>query len=259
MQNAPRERVTQPSSRPKLKSGNDQSPRLLRINDSGTPDCIPYELIRARRRSMVIQARAEGILVRAPKTATVSEIEAFMQRHAAWIRDHLAARSQVVPFAWREGTALPVLGSTVRITAAPDVTRVERIGDQLAMPPQLLQFRCREAVLNWLRTSALILFNQRVLMQTTKMGIETPPVRLSNARTRWGSCAKGPNGARLSLHWKLYLLPLALIDYVIAHELAHLREMNHSARFWAEVAKLYPDYKAARLELVRSAHTLPSI
>jgi predicted metal-dependent hydrolase len=259
MQNDPRERAIQPSSRPKMKSGTDQSPRLLRINDTGTPDCIPYELIRARRRSMVIQARAEGIRVRAPKTATVSEIEAFMRLHATWIRDHLAACTQVMPFAWQEGTVLPVLGSTVRIAGVPDVARVERIGDQLAMPPQLLEYRCREAVLNWLRTSALILFIQRVLLQTTKMGIATPPVRLSNARTRWGSCAKGPNGARLSLHWKLYLLPLGLIDYVIAHELAHLREMNHSARFWAEVAKLYPDYKAARLELVRAARTLPPI
>lgn len=259
MRSDPAERSTEPSSRPKLKSGNDQSPRLLRISDNGTPDCIPYELIRARRRSMVIQARADGIRVRAPKHATVSEIEAFMRQHAAWIRDHLAACSSTVPFAWQDGAIIPVLGRNVRITGVPGLAGIALIGDRLAMPPLLLEFRCREAVLNWLRTSALILFNQRVVAQSAKLDIAAPPVRLSNARTRWGSCARGPDGARLSLHWKLYLLPIALVDYVIAHELAHLREMNHSVRFWLEVGKLYPDYKAARIELNRAARTLPPI
>lgn len=253
------EHATQTSSRPKLKSGNDPSPRLLRISDAATPDCIPYELIRARRRSMVIQARADGIRVRAPKHATIGEIEEFMRLHAAWIRDHLATCSRAVPFAWQNGTMIPVLGRDVRITGIPGMTGIALVGDRLAMAPVLLEFRCREAVLNWIRTSALVLFNQRVVAQCARMGITPPPVRLSNARTRWGSCAHGPDGARLSLHWKLYLLPLALVDYVIAHELAHLREMNHSARFWAEVGKLYPDYKAARIELNRAARTLPPI
>ena len=253
------ERQEAMASRPKLKSGNDQSPRLLRINDAATPDCIPYELIRARRRSMVIQARAEGIRVRAPKHATISEIEAFMRQHAAWIRDHLAACSTVAPFVWQEGAVIPVLGRNVRITGIPGLTGIALVGDRLAMPPVLLESRCREAVLNWLRTSALVLFNQRVVAQSEKTGVAAPPVRLTNARTRWGSCARGPDGARLSLHWKLYLLPIALIDYVIAHELAHLREMNHSARFWAEVGRMYPDYKAARIELNRATHTLSPI
>ena len=81
------------------------------------------------------------------------------------------------------------------------------------------------------------------------------PLRSSKDRSSLPKAA----GTRLSLHWKLYHLPLSLIDYVIVHELAHLREMNHSARFWAEVECLYPDYKVARVELNRIAPTLPLI
>jgi predicted metal-dependent hydrolase len=250
---------TQASSRPKLKAGGDQSPRLLRLDDGQMPDTIPYELIRARRRSMVIQARAEGIRIRAPKYALVGEIETFMRRHAKWIREHLLACSHLKPFAWRDGTLLPVLGRDVRIAGIDGMRGIALVGDQLALPPALLESGCRDAVLAWLRSSALVLFQQRVTLHVGKMGIAAPPLRLTNARTRWGSCAHGPNGTRLSLHWKLYHLPLSLIDYVIVHELAHLREMNHSARFWAEVESLYPDYKAARVELNRIAHTLPLI
>jgi predicted metal-dependent hydrolase len=78
-----------------------------------------------------------------------------------------------------------------------------------------------------------------------------PTVHLSNARTRWGSChASG----RVHLNWRLVQMPLHLIDYVVAHEVAHLLEMNHSQRFWRTVARMVPDYAARRRELRSDSH-----
>ena len=82
----------------------------------------------------------------------------------------------------------------------------------------------------------------------------TPALTLSNARTQWGLCRED---GQVRLNWRLIHLPLHLVDYVVAHELAHLREMNHSARFWAVVGALYPDYRQARSELRHCNHRLP--
>ena len=76
-------------------------------------------------------------------------------------------------------------------------------------------------------------------------------MRLSNARSRWGSCHVS---GRISLNWRLIQLPPHLVDYVVVHELAHLREMNHSPRFWSLVGRIIPDYQARRRELRREAH-----
>ena len=81
-----------------------------------------------------------------------------------------------------------------------------------------------------------------------------PPLALSAARTRWGSCSLR-SGIRLN--WRLIHFPADTVDYVVAHELAHLREMNHSPRFWAVVGEIYPDYQAARDELKRLAANCP--
>ncbi|HNB07544.1 MAG TPA: DUF45 domain-containing protein, partial [Thauera aminoaromatica] len=83
-----------------------------------------------------------------------------------------------------------------------------------------------------------------------------PPVSLSSAATRWGSCS---TRSGIRLHWRLIHLEPALIDYVVAHEVAHLAEMNHSPRFWAVVERLYPDWRAARAALRSAAATLPVI
>jgi predicted metal-dependent hydrolase len=78
-----------------------------------------------------------------------------------------------------------------------------------------------------------------------------PAIRLSNARTRWGTCHVD---GRIRLNWRLIQVPPALIDYVVVHELAHLREPNHSSRFWSQVGSVLPDYKERRLALRRDAH-----
>jgi predicted metal-dependent hydrolase len=114
----------------------------------------------------------------------------------------------------------------------------------------------RERALDWMRARALEFFCERVAMLAGPLGLHVSSVGLSDAQTRWGSC--GSNG-RILLSWRLMMLPPHLIDYVAAHELAHLRELNHSPRFWDIVALLYPDHRAARRELNSRAPTLPDL
>jgi len=114
----------------------------------------------------------------------------------------------------------------------------------------------RQVLLRGLQQRALGLFCHRVEEFCLRLGHPVPAVGLSNARTRWGSCS---SRSGIRLHWRLVHLPLALIDYVVAHEVAHLVEMNHSPRFWSVVASLYPDHVAARRALRQAAAGLPSL
>jgi len=219
---------------------------------------LRYELVRARRRSIAIQALQEGIRVRAPSWASIAAIESFMRLQEGWITEHLRLRRDTRPFSWSEGAELPLLGETVRIVST-DAKAIRAADGRLEVPAGLLATGCREAVLGWIRERARALYAARMAEGAARLDVPMPRLRLSSARTRWGSCSHNPGGPRISLHWKLYLLPPMLIDYVIAHELAHLVELNHSRRFWAVVERLYPDYRAARPELNRLGRALPPL
>jgi predicted metal-dependent hydrolase len=112
----------------------------------------------------------------------------------------------------------------------------------------------RERVLAWIREQALALFRERVAALSRSLDLTVSGVGLSNARTQWGSCSAS---GRIRLNWRLMLLPAHLLDYVVAHEVAHRRELNHSVRFWDVVATLYPRYREARRELSALSKTLP--
>jgi hypothetical protein len=112
----------------------------------------------------------------------------------------------------------------------------------------------RDTVLAWIRAEALALFCERAARYAPLLGVAVPRIRLSNSKSQWGSCSAD---GRVLLCWRLTHLPLTLVDYVVAHELAHLLQLNHSSRFWALVGKLCPDYAHARKELNRLGRRLP--
>jgi predicted metal-dependent hydrolase len=236
-----------------------KSPSATRRQLQLATGVLNYELVRARRRSIAIQALQEGIRVRAPRWASIADIEHFMRAQQEWIHERLAADNDHGLFSWVAGAQLPLLGRMVHLAAVAGQRHIVLQQDRLAIPAEWLAAGCRDAALKWIRARALALFRERAGVYAQQLGLPAPALRLSNARTRWGSCSHGPSGPRISLHWKLYLLPQALIDYVIAHELSHLRELNHSARFWAVVEGLYPEYRAARLELNRLGRGLPRL
>jgi predicted metal-dependent hydrolase len=216
-----------------------------------------YGFVRASRKTLTIVVERGLVEVRAPRWTPIAEIEAFIREKERWIRRRIDdARRTAPPFAWREGERLPVLGEPLRIVVGHTASGVERSGDALIVAPrsQAGAQALREPVLEWLCEQAKTVFAERVALYAARIDVPYPELRLSNARTQWGSCnARG----RVLLNWRLVHAPVRLIDYVVAHELAHLRELNHSRRFWALVEKAYPDCRGARRELNRLEKQLP--
>jgi len=215
---------------------------------------LSYHLVRAKRRTIALFVDGDGIEARAPRHAAIADIETFIREKERWIRRRLAEPRRR-PLVWEAGTRLPWLGRTVSLMLRHGESGVwlseDRLELGLADGASL-----RERALDWMRTQALEFFRGRVAELVRSRGLRVVAVGLSNAQTRWGSC--GSNG-RILLNWRLMMLPPHLIDYVAAHELAHLRELNHSPRFWGIVALLYPDFRAARRELNARAPALPDL
>jgi predicted metal-dependent hydrolase len=224
--------------------------RLLLVGKSP----LRYALTRAKRRTIALFAGPEGIEVRAPQRATIAEIESFIREKETWIRKRLA-EPRPARFRWNNGAVLPWLGGALSVVLRPDASGVARAGARLEIGTAR-GGAPREHALTWIRQQALVLFRERVDALSARSGLAASAVALSNAATQWGSCnAKG----RILLNWRLMMFPLRLIDYVVVHELAHRRELNHSKRFWAIVASLCPEHAAHRRELHRLARSLPEL
>jgi predicted metal-dependent hydrolase len=222
-------------------------------------EIVGYRFRRARRRSIGIVIDDDGLRVAAPGHTSIAKVEAFIREKARWVLKKLsewraAPKPPVVN--WSDGTMIALLGQPVRIELLPgqrDISLQDgRLGIGLA--PRGEPAALRKRGIAWLKDRARTLLGERLALYAARLGVPTPVLTLSNARTQWGMCRED---GRVRLNWRLIHLPLRLIDYVVAHELSHLREMNHSARFWAVVGRLYPDYEAARRELRDCSHRLP--
>ncbi len=224
---------------------------------------VPYWFRRARRRTIGIVVDERGLSAAAPRWTTIAEVEAFIREKERWVLARLdEARRQIrTPFLWREGARLPYLGGEIVLArAAAGPTRLAGESLWVAYPAFESAARLREAVRAWLKRAALELFEARVARFAPSLQVATPRIGLSNAASQWGSCSTGRDGrARILLHWKLVHFELPLVDYVVAHELAHLRHMNHSAAFWRAVESVYPDHKAARRALRERGPLLPDL
>ena len=223
---------------------------------------VAYTLRRSVRKTLGLRIDHRGLTVGVPLRVGLREAEAFIHSHGAWIVDKL--RSHPAPaaqpaFEAREGDLLPVLGDAWQLRIGRGNNRVlwHEAGPQRVVELALRSGGdARRLLLRELQQKGLDLFRNRVEEFCLRLGRPQPPVALSNARTRWGSCS---SRSGIRLHWRLIHLPLGLIDYVVAHEVAHLVEMNHSPRFWSVVESLYPDHVAARKALRAAAASLPLI
>jgi len=222
-------------------------------------EIVAYRFRRARRRTIGIAIDADGLRVAAPGHAPIAEVEGFIREKARWVLKKLsewraAPRPPVVN--WGEGAVIALLGEPVKIELVPGRRGISlqegRLGIGLA--PRAEPAALRKRGIAWIKERSRALLGERLAHYAASLGVPAPALALSNARTQWGVCRAD---GRVRLNWRLIHLPLRLVDYVVAHELAHLREMNHSARFWAVVGGLYPDYAAARAELRDCSHRLP--
>lgn len=248
---------------------------------------LAYRLARSRRRTIAIHVRTDGVEVRAPHRVSLADIENFMRSKARWIRRKLSEGKPAQPFRWASGSELTILGEPVRLMAAPELQGIMREGEWLKIgqlgsrrrraasemslrpdmdashiestlhPEASLSLAWRKAIIAWLREAAMAHFSVRVAELAARLSVPMPVLKLSNAASQWGSCIRRAHEVRVLLHWKLYLLPPHLVDYVVAHELAHIRQLNHSPRFWSEVERIYPQAAAARRELRLLGRQLP--
>lgn len=210
-----------------------------------------YTLIRSGRRTLAIEIKEDaGVLVRAPQRLPLWQIEAFLEQKQAWIAEKLAQarRSAQARDAARavRPRRLPLFGVEYPVCCGqaeppafaegrfslPDVPPAE-------LPPLI------EAIY---REQAACMLPQRVSQFAAVMGVAPSAVKISGAAGRWGSCS-GKNS--LNFSWRLALAPLEAVDYVVVHELAHIREHNHSQRFWRLVERYQPDYRRAQ-ELLKT-------
>ncbi len=221
---------------------------------------VGYELRRARRRTIGFVVGDEGLTVSAPRWVPQAEIDSALQGKAGWILRKLQEQGERLQrldarrIDWRDGASLPFLGDTVHLVLDPRVTgavldaatAAPRLTLRVGLPPQAEPGQIRDVVQSWLQRQARRVFEERCRHFAPQLGVQVRRLSLSSAQTRWGSASA--NGA-IRLNWRLIHFAQATIDYVVAHELAHLRVMDHSPRFWDVVRSVLPDYERARGEL----------
>lgn len=213
---------------------------------------IPYHLERRSRKTVGMRISPDGLVVHAPRRISQSQLEHLLLTKADWIRKKLEAQQNnaIAPTQWQDGTSLLLLGNDITLSVRHDARNraVEYLPGilQVALPTPEDATTIARKVLQWYRKEAMTDFGRRLEILSAKLGVPTPSLFLSNARSRWGSCN---SRGEVRLNWRLLQAPPHIINYVICHELAHLKQMNHSAKFWAIVEKICPDYKRAEKEL----------
>ena len=214
-------------------------------------ESISYLLERRSRRTVGLKITAEGLVVHAPKRIFEFQLNQILQEKSHWILNKLQAReaNQIDKIQWIDGEHLLYLGNDIQLKLINNVkksTRFENSELQIHAPEASIHSVCCRMVLMWYKKQALLDFSRRLEILSAKLGVPTPPLTLSNAGSRWGSCN---SRGEVRLSWRLLQAPPYIINYVICHELAHLKQMNHSPKFYAVLESLFPNYKAAEKEL----------
>jgi predicted metal-dependent hydrolase len=221
---------------------------------------IHYCLRRTRRRTIGLQVGPEGLLVSAPRWALVSDIVAAVQERAAWALAKMRQVQQAEQarvqrrIQWRDGDCVSFLGQPLVLRLGFTdrsglVLRDEDLNNRVLEIPlgvQASPSQVQDLVCTWLIERARPYFESRLRHFAPQLGVQWSRLRLSRARTRWGSASAD---GRICLNWRLMHHSAEVIDYVVVHELSHLRVMNHSPQFWSTVASILPGYAALRLEL----------
>jgi predicted metal-dependent hydrolase len=236
-----------------------------------TVHTVNYELLRSSRRTMTFSVSPAGLSVRAPFGMSQHSIESAVQEKGRWIVRKLAGMQQreeriaSLKMDWQGGAQLAYLGGTLKLSIDPDADTTAQIATQtsadqadktwelkLKLPAKSSEKKIRDATKKWLAQQAMEHYTARMNHYAPMLGVTWKTLTLTNADSRWGS-AKADGSIRL--HWRLMQFSHDVIDYVVVHELSHLRELNHSSRFWATVASVLPDYEARQKRL--KAQILP--
>ena len=234
---------------------------------------VAYEFRRSKRRTIGFSVGADGLAVSAPKWVPLHEIDKAVLEKSGWIVKKLQEtrerheRLESARIDWKNGATLPFLGEQVRVvidsrhsfdgvgaelSAHPAaVANAAEAGQalrslQVALPLSATPEQIRDAVQAWLMRQARQLFTERLTHFSPRLGVQWRKLSLSSAGTRWGSASADGS---IRLNWRLVHFKLSVIDYVVVHELSHLRVMDHSPRFWDTVRAVVPDFAQLRGQL----------
>ena len=224
---------------------------LRSIQLAGT--AITYTLKRSgKRRSIGLRIDDRGLTVNIPLRASEKWLQSVLNEKADWVVEKLGGwqKKKTVAPQWLDGEKIPFRGETFTLRIFPSLFKSppQLHGEQLHLYVTDItdEAKIETVVTKWYRQEAERVFQECVAHYAPLMSVAPKQIKLSSARTQWGSCTS--HGV-IRLNWQLVRMPLHLIDYVVVHELAHLIEMNHSAAFWRVVENSCPDYEIRRAEL----------
>jgi predicted metal-dependent hydrolase len=229
---------------------------------------VAYEFRRAKRRNIGFSVGPDGLTVSAPRWVTIGEMESALKEKSRWIVAKLSqsqdrrARIEAARIEWQDGASFPFLGETVIVvldprhafsesgavlnTAAEALPGVPRLTLHVGLSHTAQPAQIRDAVQAWLMRQAKRIFTERLNHYAPQLGVQWRKLALSSAGTLWGTAHQDGS---IRLNWRLIHFKLNVIDYVVAHELSHLRVMDHSPRFWETVKSVVPDYAELRGKL----------
>ncbi|HEX2256456.1 MAG TPA: SprT family zinc-dependent metalloprotease [Afifellaceae bacterium] len=211
---------------------------------------------RARRMTLRIDPASGGAVATVPVGIRMPEVERFVGRHLGWIASRLQSLPPRTPF--RDGGVIPLRGEPCRIVHRPGrglVALTNGFGEPRIVVPGAPEHLPRRLG-DWLKREARRDLLEAVARHAGRLGRRPSAIRVGDARSRWGSCT---SRGVLSFSWRLVLAPPAVLDYLAAHEVAHLAEMNHGPAFWRLVADLHPDHARSRAWLRRHGPALHAV
>ncbi len=220
-----------------------------------------YTVVRTGRQTIAIHIDpSKGIIVRAPKGARDSEIRHLLEKKISWINKHLAlARqraSEIPRHNFMAGDIFLFRGENYSLIFEPaKKNHVDIAGHYIivGLKPDIPQEKIPEIMKKWYIARAREIFNERVLVYSRGLGVKPARIAIRGQSKRWGSCSAKGN---LNLNWKLVMAPPEILNYVVAHELCHLKHPNHQSEFWEMLGNQMPDYAAHRDWLKQNGHKL---
>ncbi len=235
---------------------------------------VGYEFKRGKRRTIGFSVGPEGLAVRAPKWVPLPEIDKAVLEKSTWILKKLeqmrerADRLEATRINWADGCVLPFLGQPVTVRLDPShafsgvgaelksagvtapatglASKAAALTLHIGLPRSAAPAQIRDAVQAWLMRQAKRIFTERLTHFAPHLGVTWRKLSLSSAGTRWGSASADGS---IRLNWRLIHFTQSVVDYVVVHELSHLRVMDHSPRFWDTVRSVVPDYALLRGQL----------
>ena len=218
---------------------------------------LTYAIRRSARRKKTVAVTVDptgGVLLLAPEDFSTDRLDAVVQRKAGWIVRRLrGVGSNGVPPSPREfvsGESVMYLGRHYRLKVLPRETGEAKLRGGwlhvLAPAGEGQRDQVRAALVSWLRDHAAERLPERVEMWRSKVGVEMPRVVISDQKRRWGSCDRT---GTIRLNWRIIQAPMRLVDYVVVHELVHLRHRGHGRDYWQALGRVMPDYERRRDDL----------